>query len=248
MSTTYRAKSKAAPATLLEAVEKSLLGAARYHEGVEKEPVCILWTDADGQWAPLLPQLRDRFPQLLVYGAYDVDRRSGPSIWLKCVLARTIAIGLPESAIPIIYLPNVSRQLLRAAGDCPVLLQPLVDLQYRGTVWTQKNGKDWTVDAFLVSDDALGLDVSRDEATRRSIQAALPVLADTPLTRLQGPRWTATTLSSVLRSMCVLYGSMPAYAGAVALRSTMRCAPLCTLSRRSSNTLSALKPFCRALP
>ena len=200
MSTTYRAKSKAAPATLLEAVEKSLLGAARYHEGVEKEPACILWTDADGQWAPLLPQLRDRFPQLLVYGAYDVDRRSGPSIWLKCVLARTIDIGLPPVAIPIIYLPNVSRQLLRAAGDCPVLLQPLVDLQYRGTVWTQKNGKDWTVDAFLVSDDALGLDVSRDEATRRSIQAALPVLADTPLTRLQGKHLEAEDFDKLMVS------------------------------------------------
>ena len=181
----YRAKSKAAPTTLLEAVEKSLSAAARYHKGVEAEPACILWTDADGQWAPLLPQLRDRFPQLLVYGGYDAAKRSGPAIWLKCILARSINIGLPAGAIPIIYLPNVSRQVLRAAGDCPALLQPLVELQYRGTVWTQKNGKDWTVDAFLMSEDGLGLDVARDDATKRSIQAALPVLAETPLTRLQ---------------------------------------------------------------
>jgi hypothetical protein len=199
MSASYRAKSKA-PATLLDALEKSLATAARYHEGVEEEPVCILWTDANGQWSPLLPQLRDRFPQLLVYGPYNVDERSGPSIWLKCALARTIDIGLPEGSIAIIYLPNVSRQLLRAAGDCPVLLQPLVELQYRGSVWTQRNGKDWTVDAFLVSEDALGLDVARDEATRRSIQAALPVLAETPLTRLQGKHLEAEDFDKLMVS------------------------------------------------
>jgi hypothetical protein len=199
MSATYRGKSKA-PATLLEALEKSLAAAARYHVGVEEEPVCILWTDANGQWSPLLPQLRDRFPKLLVYGPYNVDGRSGPSIWLKCVLARTIDIGLPEGSIPIIYLPNVSRQLLRAAGDCPVLLQPLVELQYRGAMWTQRNGKDWTVDAFLMSEDALGLDVARDEATRRSIQAALPVLAETPLTRLQGKHLEAEDFDKLMVS------------------------------------------------
>ena len=54
----YRAKSKAAPTTLLEAVEKSLSAAARYHKGVEAEPACILWTDADGQWAPLISTLQ----------------------------------------------------------------------------------------------------------------------------------------------------------------------------------------------
>lgn len=199
MSTNYRAKSKT-PTTLIEALEKSLAAAARYHEGVEEEPVCILWTDADGQWSPLLQQLMERIPQLLVYGEYDVDRRSGPAIWLKCVLARSIEIGLPVGAIPIIYLPNVSRQLLRAAGDCPPLLQPLVELQYRGTVWTQKNGKDWTVDAFLVSNDALGLDVARDDATRRSIQAALPILTETLLTRLQGKHLEAEDFDKLIVS------------------------------------------------
>jgi len=200
MSVTYPTKSKAAPATMLEGVEKSLLSAARHHDGVEAKPVCILWTDADGQWSPLLPQLRDRLPQLLVYGPYDVDRRSGPSIWLKCVLARSIDVGLPAGATPIIYLPNVSRQLLRAAGDCPPPLQPLVELQYRGAVWTQKNGKDWTVEAFLMSNDALGLDVARDEATRRSIQSALPVLADTPLTRLEGKHLEAEDFDKLMVS------------------------------------------------
>ena len=43
--------------------------------------------------------------------------------------------------------------MLRAVEECPDAIKPLVELQYRGAVSTQKNGKDWTVRAFLVSDD-----------------------------------------------------------------------------------------------
>jgi hypothetical protein len=36
----------------------------------------------------------------------------------------------------------------------------VVELQYRGTMWTQLNGKDWKVEAFLVSENGgLGLEV-----------------------------------------------------------------------------------------
>jgi hypothetical protein len=82
-----------------------------------------------------------------------------------------------EGIVPILYLPGVDRQQLRAASDCPEPWQPLVELQYRGTVWTQRNGRDWTVEAFLTSDNALGLDVSLDLATRQAIQRALPLSA-----------------------------------------------------------------------
>ena len=62
--------------------------------------------------------------------------------------------------VPILYLPGVSRQDLRAGGDCPLDLQPLIELQYRGAVWHQRNGRDWTVEAFLTSEDGLGLDIA----------------------------------------------------------------------------------------
>src|SRR4051812_1475984 len=68
-----------------------------------------------------------------------------------------------KRGIPVLYLPGVSRQLLRSPEECPDELKPLVELQYRGVVWTQLNGKDWTVEAFLVSEDGgLGLEVRRD--------------------------------------------------------------------------------------
>ena len=63
----------------------------------------------------------------------------------------------------------------------------LVELQYRGVCWTQKNGKDWTVEAFLVSEEGgLGLDVARDATTRRAMLGALAELATTSVDRLKG--------------------------------------------------------------
>jgi hypothetical protein len=70
-------------------------------------------------------------------------------------------------------------------------LQPLIELQYRGAVWHQRNGRDWTVEAFLASEDGLGLDVARDSRTRDAMLRALPLLAPEPLAGLRGRRLEA---------------------------------------------------------
>lgn len=176
-----------APGTLLEGLIRSLAEAARHQPGVEERPAAILWTDAKGEWRPLLPSLRERLPQLLVLGEYNPEERTGPAIWLRCAIAGTLDdVELPDDEVPILYMADVTRQSLRAGDECPRELQPLVALQYRGVVWTQRNGRDWTIEAFLVSDDGLGFDVAKDAATKRSIMASLPVLADTPVSRLTG--------------------------------------------------------------
>ncbi|MBL9158383.1 MAG: BREX-1 system phosphatase PglZ type B [Verrucomicrobiales bacterium] len=197
MPVSYTKKTKT-PVTLCEAIEQSLHAAARYNRGAEEKPVAVLWTDADGQWLPVIAKLRGRLPQILTLGDYQPVERTGPAIWIKCVLARTIDVGIPGETTPIVYLPNVSRQLLRAAADCPLLLQPMVELQYRGAVWTQRNGKDWTVEAFLMSDDALGLDVAKDDGTRRSIHAALPALAEASLAALRNKRLEAEDFDKLM--------------------------------------------------
>ncbi|MCL6447258.1 MAG: BREX-1 system phosphatase PglZ type B [Armatimonadetes bacterium] len=178
--------------TLLEAVRESLFRAGRYDPGSAVPPAAILWTDADGQWEPLVSQLRLLMPELLTLGEYNPKERTGPAIWLRCVIERLLPdVELPEKTIPIIYMPNVNRQLLRAGEECPDSLKPLVELQYRGTVWTQRNGKDWTVEAFLVSEDGLGLDVAKDRETRQAMLRALSQLAVTPISRLRGKRLEA---------------------------------------------------------
>lgn len=186
--------------TLLEAVQGSLLRAGRYNRSDMVSPSAILWADADAQWEPLVGQLRPLMPELLTLGEYNSDEKTGPAIWIRCVIERLLPdVEMQEDSIPIIYMPNVSRQTLRNVEECPDSLKPLVELQYRGTVWTQRNGRDWTVEAFLVSEDGgLGLDVARDKHTRRSMIVALGQLAVTPVTRLLGKRLEAEDFDKLM--------------------------------------------------
>lgn len=81
---------------------------------------------------------------------YAPDRRTGPTIWIRCALARTPP-ALPASGnVPVLYLPDFSRDELRAVESCPPLLRPLAELQYRGCFFGV-DGKDWTVPAFFSS-------------------------------------------------------------------------------------------------
>jgi hypothetical protein len=193
MNTTTRS-----PSTLLEAVRASLAHAARYNPGDVIRPAAVLWTDADGQWRAVVEQLRPLMPELLTLGDYDAATRTGPAIWLRCVIEPAVRadkfpdFSWPVGTVPVIYMPGVSRQTLRAVEECPDLLKPLVELQYRGTVWMQKNGKDWTILAFLVSDDGgVGLNVAEDKLTLQAMQGALSQLAVTPVARLNTKRLEA---------------------------------------------------------
>ena len=177
--------------TLIDALRASFAATLRAPDGVGV-PVALLWTDADGQWNPLLPTLRKVLPQLYMLGPYAPEERQGPVIWLKCIVERTLPDVAPEvGVVPILYLPKVGRQDLRAAGDCDPMLQPLIELQYRGGVWHQRNGRDWTLDAFLTSDDALALDIARDDRTRDAMMRALHLLAQEPVAGLRGRRLEA---------------------------------------------------------
>jgi hypothetical protein len=176
---------------LLDQLEKSFLHALRGGEG-EASPAALLWADPDKQWAALVARLQTAMPHLFVLGAYDAAKRTGPAIWLRCVVDRVLEdVALDPDVVPILYLPGVARQSLRAGDECPRELQPLVELQYRGRVWHQKNGRDWTVEAFLVSEDGLQLDVAQDQKTREAAQRSLPLLAETPLDGLRGHRLEA---------------------------------------------------------
>ena len=184
--------------TLLEGVRAALANAARHNTGDVVAPVAVLWTDADDQWRPVVEQLRGLMPELFTLGEYDPQMRTGPAIWLRCVIEPTVRVDMfpdlawPYGTVPVIYMPGVSRQTLRAVEECPDGLKPLVELQYRGTVWTQKNGKDWTVLAFLTSEDGgLGLDVAEDRLTLQAIRGALSKLAVTPVKQLKNKRLEA---------------------------------------------------------
>lgn len=74
---------------LLDHLVQAIRGAAVFNPEVEVGPVCILWPDHARQWADVIPTLQGAIPELLVLGDYAPDRRTGPAIWLRCVLARS---------------------------------------------------------------------------------------------------------------------------------------------------------------
>ena len=185
--------------TVLEALAAALDQAAVYNRGVVVGPATILWPDEARQWEPLIPLLRELLPSLVTLAPYDPDRRAGPAIWLRCLLAGELeAKEWADERTPILYLPGVSRQMLRAVESCPRHLQPLAELQYRGVLWSQQNARDWTVMAFLKSKEGLGLDLAQDKATHGAMLRALLMLADTPVDSMKGRRLEATDFDQLL--------------------------------------------------
>jgi hypothetical protein len=187
--------------TVLEAVLQELGRACEFNSGTQVAPIGILWTDSDRVWEPFVPAVLEAHAAFLSLGDYQPDERIGPAIWIRCMLARTLpAADWPEETVPVVYLPGVSRSDLRAIDSCPQYLQPLAELQYRGVVWSQLNGKDWTPFAFLKSQSGgLGLDVAGDDRTLDALQNALPRLAATPVRRLRGHRLEAPDFLELVR-------------------------------------------------
>ncbi|OIN94229.1 MAG: hypothetical protein AUJ20_01560 [Comamonadaceae bacterium CG1_02_60_18] len=187
--------------TLTDKLIESVQAAAKVNRSLMVPPAAILWTDADSIWESAVPQLANQLPELFVLGTYAPDKRQGPSIWLKCAVAGKLGTQLPSGAVPILYLPGTSRADLRAIETCPRELQPLAELQYRGVFWSQANGKDWTVNAFLsAKKGGLGLDVAQDGATQEALKRVLAagMLLDRQVEDLQDKQINAAWLDALL--------------------------------------------------
>jgi hypothetical protein len=175
---------------VIEGLIKSLRDAAVYNPDIQVAPVCILWPDRDRKWEAVVPRLQIELPELFILGDYAPEKRTGPAVWLRCVMAGTIEdIKIPGDKTPILYLPGVGRQDLRAVDTCPPELNPLVELQYSGVTWSQVNNKDWTVLAFLKSEQGgLGLDVAQDKASLKAMHLVLYRLLDEEPDRIKSKR------------------------------------------------------------
>ena len=176
------------PMTVAERLVEEIRSDANYNSHVQVAPACILWPDGDRQFEPIIPRLLQEMPELCVLGEYLPDQRTGPAIWLRLVIADKIEdVRIPVGQTPIIYLPGIRRQDLRAVDECPEHLKPLAELQYRGSIWSQINNKDWTILAFLTSKQGgVGLDVAQDSATKNSLRPSLYKILDERVDLLEG--------------------------------------------------------------
>ena len=179
------------PPTPLDHLARALRARASVPSG-QDDPAAILWTDPGAEWRNLIPAALPRIPELLVLGDYRPEDRTGPAIWLRCVIDGAVDVpDLPRDRPPIIYLPGVERGQLRAGEDCPGELRPLVELMYRGVLWRHPSGREWTVAAFLRSPKGSGLDIASDRGTNAALLGALDQVALAPADRLRGRRLDA---------------------------------------------------------
>jgi len=186
--------------TFAQRLVASLRTAAHaYAAGDQVAPCAVLWADPERLWAGVMPELLPLLPELFQLGGYQLQQRSGPALWLRCIEARLVAGAPPVGTTPVLYLPGVSREALRAGEDCPPELAALVELQYRGAMWLNVNGKEWTPYAFLVSKHGgLDLDVARDQATLDALGGALPSLLTKPVAHLQDRRLDAEFFNALV--------------------------------------------------
>lgn len=187
---------------VIDALTKAIRSAATHNPNVQVPPACILWPDGDRQFEPVIARLLGELPELCVLGDYAPEIRTGPAIWLRMVIAdKADDTKLPPDTTPILYLPGVRRQDLRAVEACPERLKPLAELQYRGAIWSQVNAKDWTIAAFLHSGQGgLGLDVATDRETKQAMRLALFRLLDERIDLLDGKRLDRDYFNTLLTS------------------------------------------------
>lgn len=169
---------------------QSIRKKACYNPDVQVAPACILWPDYDRQWEPVIARLQSEMPELCILGEYAPAKRTGPAIWLRCAIAgKSKHVEIPQGRVPIIYLPGFTRQDLRAIEQCPPPLVPLAELQYRGVIWSQINNKDWTILAFLSSEqEGLQLDVTKGSHCKSAMQRSLYRLLDEEIDVLRDKR------------------------------------------------------------
>lgn len=184
--------------TLLDRLSSVLASAFAYDSNVVEAPIAVLWTDEERQWESAIPALQQR-RRIVSFGAFDTTKQQGPAYWLRCVVAGTIELdGAPDGA-PVLYLPGISRDMMRALDAAPPELAALGALQHRCQWFGQPNGKDWTVRSLLSNKDrGLGLNVASDPATAATLVSCLDPLLDLPFARLQSRHIDSAYLNSVL--------------------------------------------------
>ncbi|MDD2260878.1 MAG: BREX-1 system phosphatase PglZ type B [Clostridia bacterium] len=161
---------------------------------------CVLWPDQERQWEKAIPALSKEIPGLLCLGDYKPEAKTGPAIWLRCAIAGKIKDNTgADEMLYVLYLPGISKHDLRAVESCPEEIKALVELQFSGTIWSQYNGKDWTLLAWLISDKGgLGLEVSQDLQTKQALHNALLPLLEENIEDLRGKRLDQDFFNSLL--------------------------------------------------
>jgi len=164
--------------SIYDKVLQALKQAENHNSNVMVKPEVILWPDPEHQWSDVIEVLQENIPHLLIYGSFEPAKKQGPAIWLKCMIAKALPeANWDEESIPIIYLPGVAKSDLRNVENAVFNFKPLLEYQYTGTVFTQENGREWSILAFVENPiNGLGIKVAKDNATKEALKKTLPTI------------------------------------------------------------------------
>jgi len=183
--------------TPLDLLQDALKTAARFDPAVQAGPEAILWCDPDASFASVVPLLRAKLDRLYVLDRYDPELRSAPEFELRAVAERAQAQG---GSPPILWLPGVSRDVLKSAAGCPRELEPLLWLAASGVFFGHVNGKDWSLRAFLTAERGpVRIDIADGAEAKEALALAAPHLFIRPVESLRDRRFDA----DALQSLCV---------------------------------------------
>ncbi len=171
--------------TLRDRIADAVVAAGAHDPNVEVGPVAILWTDEQRQWERLIPALRDRLA-VVEYGLFAEEERRGPAYWLRCAIAGTIEPSDLPNGPTVVYLPGVSRDMLRSHDTQHGDLLALGGLVHRCRWFSHPNHKDWTIRSLLTNTErGLGLSVDGGAATADALVACIAALAGKPMAQLE---------------------------------------------------------------
>lgn len=170
--------------SVLDRLVRCLDGALEYNPNAFAPPVALLWPDEGRHWQLVIDRIAEERP-VLTLGPFDPDANRGPAYWIRCVVAGTVEADLPDG-VPVVYLPGVGRNSLRAVESCPAELAPIAELQYRSQWFSHPNGRDWTAWALLSHPErGLGLRITDSAGTTSALQLSLDRLMDERMDRLE---------------------------------------------------------------
>lgn len=174
------------PEKFIESVKKVIENAVQnYNTDYLSSPVALLWTDPKREWEPVVEKLVQEYQMpIATLGEYEPEKYRGPAIFIRCLISQDLEDSdFPNEGTPFIYLPGYSKDDLRNPQKCPHQLIPLFELQYRGILWTQRNGKDWTIPAFLKN--CVSVDIVMDRETKDAAKNAVGALCDEPVSLIK---------------------------------------------------------------
>lgn len=173
----------------------ALEAAAAVDPDVEISPVALLWPDPKREWTGVVQLLAALRPNVLALGEYAPAAvpAAGPAIFLRCAVE-----GTGDGPVPLVHLPGVSREGLRALPEALWALQPLAETRFRGAVFLDARGLEWTVEGFLRdSDVGPGLDLEDDAAVTRVVRSLGARVFEAPIEPHRAGRIAAADLQEM---------------------------------------------------